>query len=410
MKPEAVVVIGVGLDGPASLSQRLQDQINQADELWGGERLLTMWPTFRGSKVVLGKKLGEELRKLLKRPSDKKIIVLASGDPGFFGVGASLLNVLPPEDVRLIPQPSVLQEAFATVKLPWNDAAFTSAHARPLTEVIGLVRRHPKLGILTDPNQTPAWIAEKLLAAKIADCRAIVLENMGGIDEKITESRLTLLPKQSFASLNVLILVQDPGWKPVRNTTIRPDDAYDHKKGLITKMDVRVTSISRLGLRETDLIWDIGAGSGAVSIEMAEIAWRGQVFAIEKDVECLACLHTNLERFGLSNIEIIPTAAPEGMIDLPAPDAVFIGGSDGKLEPILLFIEKSIRSTCRVVANFTLMENLLFAYHWMQDHGWQPELTEAQFSSGTPIGGGTRLAPANPVFILSGTCIAKRDK
>jgi precorrin-6B C5,15-methyltransferase / cobalt-precorrin-6B C5,C15-methyltransferase len=409
MAPEPVVIIGVGLEGQAGLSPAVREKIGRADELWGSDRLLRMWPDGHQKKVRMDHQIATVVQGLKLRPADRRVVILASGDPGFYGVAASVLRALPVEEVVIHPQASWLQAAFARIGVCWNDAALTSAHARPIAEVIGLARRYPKVGILTDPKQTPALIAEKLLAAEIPDCRAIVLENIGAPEEKIIESRLRALPGQTFAPLNALILVHDPDWRPLQSLKVRPDEAYAHKKGLITKQDVRTLCLSRMGLRESDIIWDIGAGSGALSIEMAELAWRGRVFAVEKNAECLACLRTNVQRFGLLNVEIIAAAAPDGLPDLPAPDAVFIGGSDGKLEPILLHIAESTRSTCRVVANFALLENLLSAYHWLQEHGWQPELTEAQFSYGTPLGSGTRLAPANPVFILSGTCTVKGD-
>ena len=403
MPIEPVVIIGIGVQGRVSLEPNIQKLIVHSDEIWGSPRLLTEWEELPQPRVVLDKHLAATICQLEQRTPDRKVVILASGDPGFYGIAATVLQILPAEEIRIFPQVSSLQTAFARVCIPWSEAAMTSAHARPLAEIIGLARRFPKLGILTDPRQTPGMIAERLLAAGVADCRAIVLENLGLTSEKIIDSRLSALPNRQFAPLNVLLLVHDPGWKPVPACQIRPDAAYQHKNGLITKSDVRLASILRLGICETDLIWDIGAGSGAVSIEMAEMAWRGQVFAIEKDAGCLACLHQNLDRFGTVHVEIVAGTAPQALHQLPAPDAVFIGGSSGKLVDILDHIQQVARPGCRVVANFAILENLMLAYTWMQSHGWQPTLSQACFSYGSDLAGGTRLVPANPVFILSGT-------
>lgn len=402
MTLEPVNLIGIGPEGAAGLSEELRELIARADEVWGGERLLDAWPDISARRVPLGGGLMETLQNLKERPPQRKVVILASGDPLFYGVAASVLKILPEDEVRIYPQVSSLQIAFARVRLPWQDAALTSAHARPVCEVIGLARRYPKLGILTDPVQTPAWIAAQLLAARVPDCRAVVCENLGHSDERITDTRLVELVGKTFSPLNVLLLVHDPGWKPAPAFAPRPDSAYRHKNGLITKRDVRILSLARLELCETDLVWDVGAGSGALSVEMAELAWRGRVFAVERDAECLACLRENVTCWGAANVEIVAGRAPQALAGLPAPTAVFIGGSGGQLTEILERVEAAARPGCRIVANFALLENLLTGLSWMRAHGWRPELNEAQFSYGAPTGEGIRLAPANPVFILSG--------
>ena len=407
---EPVAVIGVGVDGANGLSQALLERIDRADQLWGSQRLLAMFPQVAAEKKEIKNNVASHLRELVQRAPQMQVVILASGDPGFFGIGVTLLKVLPPEEVLLFPQPTTLYAAFAKLKIPSSGAAFTSAHARPVSEVIGTVRRYERVGILTDPRQTPGWVAEKLIAAGVPDCTAYVLQNLGAEKEKIVQTRLVDLPGGKFADLNVLVLIQDPNWKPVPSLTSRPDEAYVHVRGMITKRDVRAVSISRLAVRENDIVWDIGAGSGAVSIELAELAWRGRVYAVEKDSTCLDCIQTNLACYGCQNVKVVAAAAPDGLAGLPEPDAVFIGGSGGNLEEILLLIENVAQKTCRVTANFTLLENLLAASHWMQQHGWQPEIIQAGFSYGKPVGSGTRLAPDNSVFILIGTCLKECDE
>jgi precorrin-6Y C5,15-methyltransferase (decarboxylating) len=277
-----------------------------------------------------------------------------------------------------------------------------------MTEAIGLARRFPKLGILTDPVNNPGRVAEKMLSAGIPDCRAVVVENMGETNEKLIDTRLLNLPGMDFSPLNVLLLIHDTDWKPAPAFSPRPDCAYEHKSGMITKRDVRLMSINRLEICETDVIWDIGAGSGAMSIEMAEIAWRGKVIAVEKERGCLDYLSENVTRFGAINVEGVEGEAPQALQGLPAPNAVFIGGSGGNLVDILMQIQSAALDGCRVAVNFTLLENMVSALAWMNAHDWLPALTEARFSYGSTVGEGTRLAPANPIFILSG-CIHKDE-
>lgn len=399
---EPVIVIGVGVEGLASLTPQTLANINEADQLWGSERLLALLPEFFGERVALSKGIGAALEALKTRAETERIVLLASGDPGFFGVGSSLLHVLPPDEVILIPQVSTLQTAFARAHASWQDAHFTSAHARPLAEVIGLARRFRKLGILTDPCHTPAFIAERLLAAGIPDCRAVVCENLGQTDERMTDTYLSQLPGQVFSDLNVMLLIQSESWRPAPSLSIRPDEAYAHRNGLITKADIRALCLARLALQETDTIWDIGAGSGAISIEMAEQAWRGRVYAIEKDKECQDFLLENIRRFGALNIEVVVGEAPSALVNLPTPTAIFLGGSGGQLESILKCVDGASRFGCRLVATFAILENMLETYTWMKQLGWNPTLTQAQIAYGTPIAEGTRLSPSNPVFVLSG--------
>lgn len=393
---EPVVVIGVGVDGLDSLTPQAKSHIESADQLWGSERLLELFPNAK--KVILSKGIAAALEALKRRNERERIVLLASGDPGFFGLGGSVLKVLPPDAVELIPQVSILQSAFARAKVAWHDAHFTSAHARPLAEVIGLAKRFPKLGILTDPHHTPALIAEKLLAAGVPDCRTVVFENLGEANESMLNASLSTLIGKTFADLNVLLLLQTDGWQPAP-FLIRPDSAYAHRNGLITKADIRALCLSRLALRETDVIWDVGAGSGSVSIEMAEQAWRGRVFAIEKDLENLGYIRKNIARFGILNVDVVGGEAPSALTSLPAPTAVFIGGSGGQLEAILEIVNQF--AGCRVVATFAVLENMLQALGWMKRAGWNPSLTQAQFSYGSSIAEGTRLLPFSPVFILN---------
>lgn len=399
---EPVVVIGVGVEGVGSLTPQALMHIEQADQLWGSERLLALLPNFAGKRVTLTKGIVAMLETLKTRPEQTRIVLVASGDPGFFGLGSTLLRILSPDEVVLIPQVSTLQTAFARARLSWQDAHFTSAHARPLAEVIGLARRFRKLGILTDPQNTPAQIAAKMLAAGVSDCRAIVCENLGEAREAITDTRLSALIGRSFSDLNVLLLVQDEDWQPTPLLHPRLDSAYAHRNGLITKMDVRTLCLSRLKLCETDVIWDIGAGSGAVSIEMAELAWRGRVFAVERDVECLGYLQENTTRFGVLNVDIVAGEAPGVLQGLPPPNAVFLGGSRGQIGEILTTIAEAARPGCRLTATFAILENMLEAYQWLKESGWAPALTQVQLSYGAPLADGLRLAPLNPIFIVNG--------
>ena len=396
---QRVLVVGVGGDGPAGLPPAVLERIEQANQLWGGEKLLALWPHHPAEKVVIGAGIDELVEKLKSR-GENRTVILASGDPGFYGITGTLSRHLSPEELEIIPHATSLQWAFARTGIPWSDAVFTSAHARPLAEVVGWAKRAAKLGILTDPKQTPAMIARTLLDAGIEDCRTIVAENLGWPDERIVEARLAQLPEMEFAPLNVLLLLREAGWRPNPTFAPRPDDAYVHRRGLITKSDVRALSLARLALRETDTVWDIGAGSGAMSVEMAELAWRGRVFAVEHDLENVGYIRENTRRFGALNVTVIEGHAPAALADLPEPNTVFIGGTGSEMGTILGRVREIAPPGCRVVVNLATLENLHEALMVMRSFGWSPQVTQVNLAQGSEIAGMTRLAPLNPVFIV----------
>lgn len=395
-----VLVVGVGGDGPAGLPAAILERIAQADELWARESLLALWPDHPAERVVIGAGVGD-LAERLKERGDRRVVVLASGDPGFYGMVATLLRYVPPEELEVIPQATSLQWAFARAAIPWNDAVFTSAHARPLAEVVGWAKRAPKLGILTDPTNTPAVIARTLLDAGLEDCEAIVAENLGRPDERVVKTRLAKLLEMEFAPLNVLLLLREADWRPRPPFAPRPDQAYVHRRGLITKADVRALSLARLALRETDVVWDIGAGSGAMSVELAELAWRGRVFAVEHDPENVGYIRENARRFGALNVEIIEGRAPAALSELPRPNAVFIGGTGGQMRAILEHLWAVAQPRCRIAVSLATLENLHETLTTMRSLGWAAEVAQFNLAYGSDIAGLTRLAPLNPVFIVS---------
>ncbi|MEW5961514.1 MAG: precorrin-6y C5,15-methyltransferase (decarboxylating) subunit CbiE [Chloroflexota bacterium] len=396
-----ILVVGVGAEGPAGLPATILERIAHADQLWGGPRLLAFWADHPAEKVIIGADIAAQVPQLQRR-GERRVVMLASGDPGLYGIVAALRRTLAAAELEIIPHASSLQLAFARAGLDWNEAVFTSAHARPLAEVVGWARRTARLGILTDRRHTPGLIARTLLEAGLEDCRAIVAENLGRPDERLTDTRLAALPALEFGPLNVLLLVREADWLPRPAFAPRPDEAYAHRRGLITKAEVRALSLARLALRETDTVWDIGAGSGAVSIELAELAWRGQVFAVEHDAENLDFIRQNCRRFGALNVTVVQGRAPAALADLPAPAAVFIGGTGGEMAGILAHLDRAAQAGCRLVMTLATLENLSEALRLMRSLGWLPQVTQVNLVHGQEIAGMTRLAPLNPVFIVSG--------
>jgi precorrin-6Y C5,15-methyltransferase (decarboxylating) len=343
----------------------------------------------------------DELVERLRKRGDELIVILASGDPGFYGIAGTLARHFSSDEMEIVPHVTSLQSAFARIGVAWSDAILTSAHARSLSEVVGWAKRVPKLGILTDGEHTPGRIAQTLIDAGLDDCRAVVVESVGLPEERLTDERLVNLPEMEFAPLNVLLLVRREGWRPKPVFAPRSDDDYAHRRGLITKGDVRALSLARLAIGETDVVWDIGAGSGAMSVEMAELAWRGQVLAIERDAENVGYIRQNVSHFGTLNVTVVEGQAPTALAGLPEPAAVFVGGTGGEMRAILDHIDHAASPGCRVVVNVVTLENLSRCLDVIRTLGWTPQVTQANLAQGREIADMTRLSPLNPVFIVS---------
>ena len=229
------------------------------------------------------------------------------------------------------------------------------------------------------------------------------MERLGGPAERIQHGTLRECATWTADSLNVLVIVRDPACVRGRTLSIgRSEDAYEHQRGQITKADVRVLSLVRLGPRAGDVVWDIGAGSGSVSIEAAGLcAPSGAVYAVERRAEQHACIRENIRRHSVPNVELVAGDAPDALAGLPDPDAVFVGGSGGRLEPILGTCLARLRPGGRLVLNMTTLEGVNAASRFLKGRGLPFELTQVSLAHGMSIGDGTRLAPQNPVFIIS---------
>jgi precorrin-6Y C5,15-methyltransferase (decarboxylating) len=289
-----------------------------------------------------------------------QIAILVIGDPLFYGLARYLCDALGRERCEIVPHVSSMQLAFARVKESWDEAYLTNLANHSLEAVVERIRVAEKVGLFTTAEHGPAAVAQALLDHQLDYFTVYVCENLGARNECVTRGTVAEIAGQQFESLNVMVLVRDTT-VPDRARDLQrhqlfgnPDEAFVQstpKHGLLTPVEVRSLALAQMALHTRGVIWDVGAGCGTVSIEAAQLAPGGQVFAIEQDPEDAGLIQENAERFGVSNVRPILGRAPEAWADLPDPDAVFLEGSGREVVRIAELAFQRLTGGGRLVAN-----------------------------------------------------------
>jgi precorrin-6Y C5,15-methyltransferase (decarboxylating) len=409
MTGNPLIVVGIGHDGPAGLSPEARGHVESAHVLAGGRRHLDFFPTWPGTKIALGSDVAGFVATLRQRYKQEKTVVLASGDPLFFGIGRALLEAIPKHDLVFLPQVSSVQLAFARIKETWHDARIVSLHGRPAAALVeALAAREPKIAVLTDGHNRPAAIAELLNRLGVAEEYALwVCENLGGPDERVARYTPDGLRDERSSPLNIVILLRET---PVIESGVTDvpllgisEAALLHQgatRGMITRREVRLLALCYLELQPGDVLWDIGAGTGSVSIEAARLSARLAIFAVERDATAFARLGANIAKFAAGRVRAVCAEAPVGLAGLPDPDAVFIGGSGGRLAEILRAVVERLHRGGRIVLNCITLENLCQSWETLRELQIEPEATSVQLAHSRPLGRLHSLEPENLIFIL----------
>ncbi|TXC86001.1 precorrin-6y C5,15-methyltransferase (decarboxylating) subunit CbiE [Metabacillus litoralis] len=394
-----IKVIGIGDDGKHSLLPIYESWISDSEILVGGERQLAFFPDYDGDKIVIKGALSTLVTSLQQhQESNKVIVVLASGDPLFYGIGRYLATKL---DVEIYPYISSIQQAFAKMNESWQDAYVVSVHGRCMKGLAQKINDKKKIAILTDAENTPAKIARYLRSFQINEYRAFVAENLGGENERCQYFELEELENAEFSPLNVVILKQTS--QPITYSFGIDDEEFHQRKpekGLLTKKEIRTLSLSELKLKENSVVWDIGTCTGSVAIEACLIAKEGQVFAIEKNDHDLENCRANMVKFR-TDFTIVQGKAPERLDEFPNPDAIFIGGTAGSMADILSVCCHRLNENGRIVLNAVTIENLAQAVELFKENGLETTITLAQVSRSKPILNLTRFDALNPIYIIT---------
>lgn len=393
---KAIKLIGMGDDGRLSLIPLYEKWIEESEVLIGGKRHLSFFPEYTGEKRIIEGGLTTIVESL--KNETRNVVILASGDPLFYGIGSYLSGKLP---IEIYPNVSSIQLAFARMGERWQDAYLTSVHGRSMKGLVQRIDGKEKVAILTDAENSPNKLANYLLSFGMTECQAFVAENLGGETERCGWYQLEEMIDEQFSPLNVVVLKkakQGPTWP----LGIDDQEFIQRKplKGLITKKEIRTLSISALRLKENSVVWDIGTCTGSVAIEAGRIAREGSVYAVEKNEADLENCRENLAKFRV-DATVVHGKAPEGLAEFPDPDAVFIGGTGGGMAAILDVCCSRLKPSGRIVLNAVTIENLAEAMSAFKERGFKTDITLVQISRSQPILNLTRFDALNPIYIIA---------
>jgi len=399
-----IAIIGMGMS-PSDLTDRQLSQIRQADILIGAERHLDYFKHVPARKKTIDRNIQGIVDYIERRMDDRSIVVLASGDPLFYGIGAYLSKTLGADRVVVSPNITAVAAAFARIREAWHDAAVVSLHGRQHeAQFLESIHSADKLAVLTDPHYNPAYLARKCMEAGVTDVRMCVLERLGTEDERVTWFDPSQAVGLTFAEPNLVIFRRIESER-VSALSLRmglPDNRYDHEQGLITKSEVRVVALSKLNLDVDHVVWDLGAGSGSVGIEASLFVRNGRIIAVEKNQKRVRQIERNRSRFNVANLEVIQGILPQALDGLPRPDRVFIGGGGKDLEAIIRKAGRRLQSPGIIVVNTVLLSNLATAITAMEALGLQTDTVQVQINRSRPMPWSQRLDAENPVWIIAG--------
>jgi precorrin-6Y C5,15-methyltransferase (decarboxylating) len=403
-------IIGVGSDGLAGLTARARELVSSADLLLGADNALDLLPEGRGERVRIGPDLQEVVRLLEANLGRRRIAIVAVGDPLFYGVARYLCDRLGKEHFEVLPHVSSMQLAFARVKESWEEAFLTNLANHPLEAVLDRVRTAETVGLFPGAEEGPAVIARELLARGLGYFRAYVCENLGAPDERVTQGELADIQEMEFAPLSVMILKRKPG-RPDQPRTPgllrrfgNPDDVFAQsrpKSGLITQAEVRAIALAQLNIQPGSVVWDVGAGSGSVAIEAAQLSAPGMVYAVEQDAADYHLILANAQTFGVRNLRAVHGTAPGVFAGLPAPDAVFVGGTGHEVARLLHAAHAALRPGGTLVVNVATLETLGATYAALKAAAGPVQVLLVNLARGVEQLETLRFEAVNPTFLLS---------
>lgn len=423
MKKISVIGLGLSID---DLTQKHMRIISGADLVVGGSRHLSFFKDIQADTHTITKDINASISLIKRRMKNEHIVVLASGDPMFYGIGSTLVREIGKEYVKVYSNISSVSAAFAAINESWHDAKIISLHGRSCKDLKEIFVLEDKIAFLTDKKHNPAWLAKQIISMQYPSFRMYVFEKLGGSNEKILSFEDINEPAtMTFSMPNVVILLRstsqqtgnfkrsesaatdgnmpDSAINPHAIYPGMPTNVFCHENGLITKPEVRSVVISKLQLTSNaHTLWDLGAGSGSVSIEASRFLSKGTVIAVEKNENRIALIHQNIKKFSVSNVSVLHAGLPLGMEKLPSPHRIFIGGGGQELQEIIKTAAERLCVNGIMVINTVLLQTMEMARKALGEMGFSTELIQLQVSVSRKMPFGERMEALNPVWIVTG--------
>lgn len=408
---EPIHIIGMQ-PGSLGLTSRTTKIMSRADVLVGGKRLLSASalacsednPICAGKQIPISGPLDVVLKKIGKEAAaGRMVVVLADGDPLFFGFGKRLLEEFGPDKVVVHPNLTTVQMAAARLKVPWQDMKVISLHGRTnMTPLFAALCGGERVAVYTDAENTPQAIAQALLEKGAEGFFLYVLEDLDTPQERVRKLSPEEVWDRTFSPLNIVVIEQS--YPPEITLCLGiPDHYYFHEKKLITKQSVRAAGLAALNVTPGDTVWDLGSGCGSVAIEASYLARTGRVYAVERNKRRASVIRENQRRIGAWLVEVVTGETPACLDKLPEPDRVFIGGGLGESKQgrkILELASSRLKNQGRLVIHCILLDTLHRATAFIKDKGWHYGITQLQASTSDQLAGDMRFKAQNPVFIL----------
>ncbi|MGE8147718.1 precorrin-6y C5,15-methyltransferase (decarboxylating) subunit CbiE [Pseudomonas frederiksbergensis] len=394
-----LTVVGIGEDGFKGLGKNARRALLGASRIIGGQRQLDLLPVcIRGERQLWPSPFS--LAPVLEHTGEP-VCVLASGDPMFFGVGASLARQVPAEQMLILPAPSSCALAAARMGWPLQDVVTLSVVARPIAALNAHLSGGVRLLVLSNDGQSPAAIAELLRERGFGASRLTVLEHLGGDSERRIDGVASDWVSVEIADLNLLAIecIAAPGTPRLSRLAGLPDSAFQHD-GQLTKRDVRAITLARLAPTPGELLWDVGAGSGSIGIEWMRAHPSCRALAIEADDGRQLLIEQNRDALGVPGLQLIRGNAPQALAGLERPDAIFIGGGvtrDGVLDACW----SALKPGGRLIANAVTLQSEMTLMSWRAQHGG--ELTRIHIAQAQPLGEFDTWRQALPITLLDVT-------
>lgn len=394
-----VTLIGMGSGQPENLTLQGLAALRQADLILGARRLLAVLPAGCTENRAAAYR-PDEVAELLQTSGAENAVLVYSGDTGFYSGASSMMKKLEALGVRarVLPGLSSIQLLAAALGRPWQGWNLVSAHGRTCDPVAECMQGRPTF-FLTGGSEDPATLCAQLAAEGFGDVQGVVGQCLGTPEEKLFRGSVKELAVGRFNSLSVL-LVEAAEVLPRRAPGL-PDEAFERGDVPMTKQEVRASVLAKLAVRPEDILWDVGAGAGSVSVELALAAPRGRVYAVECRPEGCALIKANREKFRTRNLVLVEGLAPAALSDLPAPDAVFIGGSKGSLAAIVdAALDKN--PDARICVSAIALETLSAAVAALTAKGRTVQVSQIAVSRAKAVGGLHLMMAQNPIYLITG--------